>query len=252
MLRFFDPDPEIDFQGLKSLARQLLDVDAIQINLSELADLILSANTLGSTVKTDGRESDAWAFLSVLNLQEHKDKPVVQSLAKYILDQAKKNSSLETVTQVLQSSDAQVGFLLAERTLNVPTELVPPMYKMLAEEINWAVAEHEPYKFTHYLIISKTYLEIDSALDHEDAQARKKQRRQGGQQTFYFHPEDEIIHKHAIAFGNYSYDREEAEGQSDSRRAFQDAGIKPQGHMMLIEASKYEALVADLEAFVRA
>lgn len=214
--------------------------------------MILSAKTIGSTVKTDGKESDPWAFLSVLNLHEHKEKPVVQSLAKYILDQAKKNPSLEPITQVMNSSDAQVGFLLAERTMNVPTALIPPMYKMLAEEVEWAVKDNEPYKFTHYLIISKTYLEIASALDREDGQARKKQKKQSEAQTFYYHPEDEITHRHATTFGNYSYDREEAEGQSDSRRAFQEEGIKPLGHMILLEASKYDALVADLEAFVRA
>ena len=68
---WFDPQP-IDFHGLKNLLRQLFDNDAQIFDMSALADLILSQPTLGSTVKVDGHESDPYAFLTVLNLQEHK------------------------------------------------------------------------------------------------------------------------------------------------------------------------------------
>lgn len=69
---WFDPQPAVDFHGLKNLLRQLFDNDAQMFDLSALADLILSQPLLGSTVKVDGNESDPYAFLSVLNLQEHK------------------------------------------------------------------------------------------------------------------------------------------------------------------------------------
>lgn len=69
---WFDPNPEVDFHGLKTLLRQLLDVDNQLFDLSELADLILSQPLLGSTVKVDGNETDPYAFLTVLNLETHK------------------------------------------------------------------------------------------------------------------------------------------------------------------------------------
>ena len=68
---WFDPQPEHDFQGLKILLRQLLDVDAQLFDLSSLADLILEQPLLGSTVKVDGNETDPYAFLTVLNLRQH-------------------------------------------------------------------------------------------------------------------------------------------------------------------------------------
>jgi protein BCP1 len=68
---WFDPQPEFDFHGIKTLLQQLFDVDAQLLDLSALTDLILSQPLLGSTVKVDGNETDAYAFLSVLNLQEH-------------------------------------------------------------------------------------------------------------------------------------------------------------------------------------
>ena len=69
---WFDPQPDIDFHGLKTLLRQLLDVDAQLFDLSALADLILAQPLLGSTVKVDGNETDPYAFLTVINLHEHK------------------------------------------------------------------------------------------------------------------------------------------------------------------------------------
>ena len=69
---WFGPDPEVDFHGLKTLMRQLLDVDNQLFDLSALADLILSQPGIGSTVKVDGKESDPYAFMTVLNMREHK------------------------------------------------------------------------------------------------------------------------------------------------------------------------------------
>ena len=69
---WFDPQPEHDFHGLKTLLRQLFDVDSQSFDLSALTDLILAQPLLGSTVKVDGNETDPYAFLTVLNLHEHK------------------------------------------------------------------------------------------------------------------------------------------------------------------------------------
>ena len=69
---WFDPQPEVDFHGIKTLLRQLFDIDAQLFDLSALADLILLQPLLGSTVKVDGNETDPYAFLTVLNLHEHR------------------------------------------------------------------------------------------------------------------------------------------------------------------------------------
>ncbi|RAL63953.1 hypothetical protein DID88_003141 [Monilinia fructigena] len=45
---------EIDFHGVKSLLRQLFDVDGQLLDLSGLADEVVTQGTIGSTVKVDG------------------------------------------------------------------------------------------------------------------------------------------------------------------------------------------------------
>jgi protein BCP1 len=69
---WFDPQPAVDFHGLKTLLRQLFDTDEQLFDISALADLILSQPFLGSTVKVEGNETDPYAFLSVINLKEHR------------------------------------------------------------------------------------------------------------------------------------------------------------------------------------
>lgn len=247
---WFNFKPDVDFHGTKNLLRQLLDVDSQLFDTSGLADLVLSQPTIGSTVKVDGDETDAYAFLTILNLREHRDNAVLKPLIQYLVEKAKSNQALASLSSLLASS-AEVGLIFSERLINIPTEISPPMYTCLMDEIESAVDDKEPYEFTHYLILSKTYHEIASTLDQEDAPKSKKNKgSKATREVFYFHPEDEILEKHALASGSFEYTKDEGEGMADSKRAFSDMGIKPQGSMILIEASKFEGAVKAISEYL--
>ncbi|KAJ4557910.1 Mss4p nuclear export [Exophiala dermatitidis] len=265
---WFDPQPDFDYHGIKTLLQQLFDVDAQMFDLAGLTDLILAQKTLGSTVKVDGNETDPYAFLSVVNLQEHKvkaiprlcanmtdgvqDKPFVGKLSQYIQSKAKSNPDLAPLADLLsQPSIPAIGLILTERLINVPSEVVPPMYTMLLEEIEWALQDGEPYNFSHYLILSKTYTEVASKLDAEEDRPKKKQKAGGSFETMYFHPEDEVLQRHAICHGGYEYSIKQDEGHSDSKRAFQELGIKPQGRAILISADKFKGAVQNVEEYLK-
>lgn len=249
---WFDPIPDIDFQGIKSLLAQLFDIDAHMMDLSALTDLILAQPTLGSTVKVDGKETDAYAFLSIINLNEHKDKPAIQTLLQYLRSKSHSNQSLQQLSSLLdQSPVPSIGLILTERLINVPSQVVPPMYTMLMEEMQWAIEEKEPYQFSHYLILSKTYVEVLSTLDAEEERPRKKNKATNTPETLYFHPEDEVLAQYAVCAGGYDFTTPRDEGHSDSKRAFQEAGIKPQSHAILIEASKFENAVKAVAAYLQ-
>lgn len=239
---WFNMKPDIDFHGIKNLTRQLLDVDSQLFEMSALADLVLSQPTIGSTVKVDGEDTDPYAFLTVLNLYEHREKEVIKDLVAYLIEKSKANSALSRVSELLKQSSpsVQIGLILTERLINVPSEISPPMYSCLLDEIESAVADNEPYNFSHYLIISKTYTEVESMLDQEDAPKQKKNKGGKSSQVYYFHPEDEVIEKHSLAYGDYQYTKDEGDAKADSKRAFQELGIKPQGHMILLEGNKFE------------
>ena len=159
---WFDPSPEVDFHGLKNLLRQLLDADNDLFDLSALTDMILAQPLLGSTVKCSEeddkptKEGDPYAFLTVLNLHRHRDKPVIQEITKYLSQKSQSIASLSQLPSLLDpTSGAQVGLLLTERFINMPTEVMPPMYNMLIEELHWALEAKEPVSYTHLTLPTK-------------------------------------------------------------------------------------------------
>ena len=214
-------------------------------------------------------------------------KPEIKKLTQYLKGQAGHISSLEHKVPALlqQQTDPvpdnqpqpQIGLILTERFINMPHEIAPPMYTMLQEEIQWALEEKEPYDFTHYLVLSKTYTqtpdaeddgaEMDDAQDDDadavqDQQPRKKKAKRrkskagaavsGGSgsaesESMFFHPEDEALHRHALGHGDFKYERADSE---ESQRLYQEVGVKPLGHMILIEAGAFPAAVKDVQKFI--
>jgi len=69
---FFDPSPENDYHAIRDLLNQLFERDSSRLDVKGLTDLILCQPLVGTVVKTDGLQGDMWAFMSVLNVQEHK------------------------------------------------------------------------------------------------------------------------------------------------------------------------------------
>lgn len=133
----------------------------------------------------------------------------------------------------------------------MPHETVPPMYTMLIEELAWAISESEPYNFTHYLVLSKTYTEIASTIPSDDApRPKKKKQEKVEDEVFYFHPEDEVLQRHALESGGFDYDTPVDAGASDSKRAFQELGVRPRGHLVLIEKGKFEGAVDGVKTFL--
>jgi protein BCP1 len=174
-------------------------------------------------------------------------------VTQYILSKSKSNPQLAPLADLLsQPTTPPIGLILTERLINVPSEVVPPMYAMLLEEIEWAVADKEPYNFSHYLILSKTYTEVASKLDAEDDRPKKKKKAGAGSfETMYFHPEDEVLHRHALCHGGFDYTVKQDDGHSDSKRAFQELGIKPQGHAILIAADQFKAAVQNVGEYLK-
>ena len=77
---FFDLNPQIDFHATKNFLRQLFGDDNGEFNLSEIADLILGENYVGTSIKTEGMESDPFAILSVINLTNNLNVAVIKQL----------------------------------------------------------------------------------------------------------------------------------------------------------------------------
>ncbi|KAJ6620774.1 p21-C-terminal region-binding protein-domain-containing protein [Mycena sp. CBHHK59/15] len=253
---FFDPNPTVDYHALKRLLAQLFNRDAEHLPLAALVDLVLAQPTVGTTIKTDGLESDPYALLTVLNMHAHRANPAVAALAAYFLDRSAADPPFHAALQALLAApDAQLGLVLCERLVNMPVQTVPPMYRMLADEIKWAVADAESYAFTHLLFVSRTYHlspaeEAAAAARAPPAHSKKSKKpkktalnagRPPPDGIYPFHPEDACIQEHATHTLSYAF----AAAPSEPRDA--DAfGLDVRGRLILVDAQRWDALVARL------
>jgi len=243
---FFDPIADIDWHGIKRLLTQLLQADAPLFQLNLLADLILSQPLIGSTVKCEGRESDPYAFLSVINLNVHAGHPSVKSLVEYFLSKANSNLALRAVLEdILTSpSHSHVGLILSERLVNMPVQVIPPMYKMLADEIKWATEEKEPFNFKYYLVLSRTYHlspeELESSAQNSDRSKRRKGQVNVTDIPHFFHPEDEQFQQSSMHSIHYPL----TNAQPREADAF---GLDTRGCLMLVLADRLPHLISDIQ-----
>ena len=172
----------------------------------------------------------------------------------YIQQKASKNSIPSSLTNLLApESQNQVGLILTERFVNMPPQVASPMYNMLQEEISWAIQEKEPYSFSHYLILSKVYEEVAPSVDDEQYGPQKKRRKgTASNETMYFHPEDEVLHRYALEHCDFEYSRENENHSSDARRAFGDRGIKPKGHLIFLDGLRFDTAVSAIADYMKA
>lgn len=85
------------------------------------------------------RSEGAWGEHNV-NARAIQDHPAIKALTEYWVQ---KSSALPAMQQELQrlldDTSSHVGLVLCERLINMPVQVIPHMYRMLAEELKAAV-----------------------------------------------------------------------------------------------------------------
>lgn len=222
-------------------------------DLGAITDLILSQDDVGCTIKTDGPESDPLSFLAVLNLNIHHSHPALANLRDYLLSKISVDKRFhEAIKAVLDASNdasGHLGLIIGERVYNMPPQVMPPSYQMLQDEIKWALEDNKPYRFSHYLILSRIWrasAEEEAEEGSSNSAARSKRRKtesvpEGatGPKTHSFHPEDECIQKAAIHSLDFEYSHQEP-------RTKESVGTDIAGRVMLIPSSKLGEVVTEM------
>ncbi|GAA6021537.1 hypothetical protein JCM11491_006477 [Sporobolomyces phaffii] len=285
---FFDPQPQ-DYHSIKLLLSQLFQGDASVLDLGGVTDLVLEQKLVGSTVKTDSGEGesdeqasqgDPYAVLTVLNLNVHKDKPCMSQLIKYLLSKIPSASPFHSTLSTLVSNPAasasdstasnprHVGLVLNERLVNMPVQVVPPMFKMLEEELQWALEDKEPYNFSHYLFLSRVFNSSTASFDEDPNAALQHSTTTGGgkkagggkkkkksqhtanadeEKTWVYHAEDEFIQQFASESQVFRYTNTTRSADVGAEDQF---GVDTRGQMMLVPAKKLGEIISGMEGFI--
>ncbi|KAA0046330.1 protein BCCIP-like protein [Cucumis melo var. makuwa] len=136
---FFDPKPD-DFHGVKTLLQNYLD--KTRWDDIGFSDLILGQTTVGSVVKIEGDEdSGVFGFITALNLERYKDSRSIMDLKQYLLKVCKDNERENDLKKLLEEQTSSVGLIVSQRLVNLPPQLLPPLYDALFDEISWATED---------------------------------------------------------------------------------------------------------------
>lgn len=134
---------EIDFAALKRLTQQLFHTHASDLDLSALVDDILAwgNKSVGTVVKVeDDEDGDPFAFASVINLANDSTSEASKHLRQYYIkalstSAASTSKSAQSIHALLSSTSARPLQIFHERMINLPPQIMPPLYRMLFEEV---------------------------------------------------------------------------------------------------------------------
>ncbi|CCK69603.1 protein-transporting protein BCP1 KNAG_0C05020 [Huiozyma naganishii CBS 8797] len=183
---FYNANPEVDFHALKNLSRQLFGLqESNRIQLSALAHMMLDSPM--TTIKTDGEQSDPYCFLAVVDYAANKNSDYASYLKKV-------DPKLAAFFQAVENNGKSCALVLSERLINMPPEVVPPMYRITLEDVSSALGgEDKHYDF--YVIASRKYevnFDMDDDENDEGATGRSKKRVKNDEIDF-FHEEDRFF-----------------------------------------------------------
>ncbi|KAK4373361.1 hypothetical protein RND71_008745 [Anisodus tanguticus] len=187
---FFDPKPS-DFHGVKILLQTYLDDK--QWDLSGFVDVILGQPTVGTVVKIENDEDDGiYSIVTALNLGRYKDLECVADVKEFLLKACHKKDVFSKLSLFLRDQAKDVGLLVSQRVVNLPPQLLPPLYDALFDEVSWAT-EDEPTEELRNSFCFKFYLVISKIYKHKNADKQNGPR--GDQTIVYIKAEDEIFHE---------------------------------------------------------
>ncbi|CDY23438.1 BnaC04g49660D [Brassica napus] len=188
---FFDPKPT-DFNGVKILLKNYLDDK--EWDLSSFVDLVLEQTTVGTVVKVaDDEDESVFAVVSALNLARYKEHKCFRELKEFLLQVCSEKSVAKDLEAMLEKKAQGVGVLVSQRVMNLPPQLLPPLYDGLFDEVSWAT-EDEPteelrgsFRFKWYLLVTKIY-------KLKNPKQRKPRRgEEEEEETVFLKPEDELF-----------------------------------------------------------
>ncbi|BAB08609.1 unnamed protein product [Arabidopsis thaliana] len=150
-------------------------------------DLILNQTALGTVVKVADDEDEAlFALITALNLARYKASHLVEvlndvqrclfvfaimlmenkcfrELKEFLLKVCSEKNVASDLELLLEKKAKDVGLLVSQRVMNLPLQLLPPLYDGLFDEVSWAT-EDEPteelrgsFRFKSYILIAKIY-----------------------------------------------------------------------------------------------
>lgn len=215
---FFDPKPG-DFHGVKVLLQTYLGNK--QWDLSGFVDLILGQPTVGTVVKIENDEDDAvYSVITALNMGRYQDRKCMIELKGYLLKMCQEKDVLAKLRSFMGEYARDVGLVISQRVVNLPPQLLPPLYDALFDEVSWATEDEH-----------KSVGQIKGPSQSED------------EAIMYIKPEEEIFHK--LSLWSFSFPLPAQQVTTNELKNYQLTGL-----VMAIDANKVSAFRKQLHLLI--
>lgn len=247
-IEFVTPREE-HFINLKSYLTSYCD--GSQYNVSELVDMILKQDNVGSVIASRvsaEEEEDPLGVLTVVSLDKAKEFKCLAEIKAHIAKKAPKEEA-KLVRDALNAN--KTGLILSERLVNVPQDVGGPLVKQLFDEIKWAVKDEKKkeFDFDQYILVSRCFLDtfrpplsMDAASNggkKNNNNKRKKDEKEEVTELVFPNLEDEIFYEES----QWSFMWEA--GGEDKPQEFEDS--KPMRMCMLIDAKDMETICKEVQ-----
>jgi len=226
---------EADFHGVKNFMKSYIPSNVF--NSSELADIIVGQTKIGHMIKVEGNP-ELFGFFTTVNMHEHRNKQCIQQIKEFVLSKA--GNDTERVNTILDSEGT--GILISERLLNIPFQVILPVYRALFANMEAMVEDEKKntkkrptFDFNNYLILT-TYQQ-KSASKHA-----KKTKQTEDDSLEYSKIEDEFLHKVAKHEYNYPVVRGD-----DTRRWTLNGVMSTMGRITIVENKHIPVVIQELE-----
>lgn len=237
---FFDPKSN-DFHGVKTLLQTYLDNK--QWDLSGFVDLILEQTTVGTVVKIEGDEDDGvFSLVTALNLGRYKDHKCIMEFKEFLLKACQEKDVVHDLRLLLGEQAQNVGLLVSQRVVNLPPQLLPPLYDALFDEVSWAT-EDEPTEELRNSFCFKFYILVCKIYEYKNAGQKKKLSNDSDEARIYTKPEDEIFHK--LSLWSFSFPLHAQQPATHELRNYKFMGL-----VMVVEAEKISAFRQELKSLI--
>lgn len=239
-----------DFHGIKQLLLQLFL--KAHVNLSDLTELLIKQNYIGSVVKQcdDDPESDdeddmnvdddVYGITSVVNLTEKKSMQCVSQLRDLLKDLSTKHGDDRTVSkvnQLLDDDSHSVGLLINERFINIPPQVAVPLLMNLRKELEKAKSRKMPFDFHYFVLICKLY-----KMDHTKKKSKKNKNKEAEPEILWSNAEEEVFLEVADCSFEFCV-KDDSDSALGGKWNESDSEMTPWRKVLIFPASKLDDVI---------
>nr|GLL32898.1 protein BCCIP homolog [Ipomoea trifida] len=171
-----------------------------------------------------------------------KNSKCIMELKKFLLNACQDKNVQANLSSLLEEQSNNVGLLVSQRVVNLPPQLLPPLYDGLFDEISWAT-EDEPTEELRKSFCFKFYLVVSKIYKHKNADKKTIPSKRGDEAIIYVKPEEEILHE--LSSWSFTFPMHSQPVRTDELKDYQITGL-----VMAVEANKISKFRKQLNSLI--